>query len=55
MLEGGSYKRVGLYRGAGFERYEGFLEIAAYYRGRERLIRENCLRKGLIAEKDIFN
>ena len=54
MLEGGSYKRVGLYRGAGFERYEGFFEIAAY-RGRERLIRENCLRKGLIAEKDIFN
>ena len=53
MLEGGSYKRVGLYRGVGFERYEGFLEIAAY-RGRERLIRENCLRKGLIAEKDIL-
>ena len=46
---------MGLYRGAGFERHdEGFLEIAAY-RGRERLIRENCLRKGLIAEKDIFN
>ena len=47
---------MGLYRGAGFhfERYEGFLEIAAC-RGRERLIRENCLRKGLIAEKDIFN
>ena len=53
-MEGGSYKRVGLNWGAGFVRYEGFLQIAAY-RKRERLIRENCSRKGLIAEKDIFN
>ena len=54
MLEGGGIREWDFIGERGLRDMKAFLEIAAY-RGRERLIRENCLRKGLIAEKDIFN